>query len=322
MKKRILIIGSLNMDMVIEMKKMPLIGETVLGKTLSYVPGGKGANQAYAAGKSGGDVIMLGCVGDDSMGDALMKSISHSGANVSNIAKVEGKPTGTAVIYVNEKGDNSIVVVSGANGFCDVEYLKENDFLFGEAEYVMLQMEIPHEAVYYAIKRAKELGKTVILNPAPAPEELPESIWDKIDYITPNETELMQLSNHGASDKETGASIEEIEGCAARLLEKGVKNVLVTLGDKGALLVNNNRSKMYPARKVMVMDTTAAGDCFNGAFVAALAGGTQEGQAILFANAASSISVTRKGAQSSIPDKGEVEQLLGSMAQTLEYDEA
>lgn len=304
MEKQILIIGSLNMDMIIEMRNMPLIGETVLGESLSYIPGGKGANQAYAVGKSGGNVTMLGCVGHDSMGEKLIKSLAESGTNTSYILKVQKEPTGTAIISVDEKGDNSIVVVSGANSACNVEYLKKNDFLLKESEYIMLQMEIPYDTVFYAIKRAKELGKTVILNPAPAPDELPADIWDKIDYITPNETELAKLS------KSTLTNVSDMKKAAKKLLEKGVKNVLVTIGDKGALLISDKGSAIYPTRKVEAVDTTAAGDCFNGAFVTALSQGKEEGEAILFANTAASIAVTRKGAQSSIPWKKEVEQLL------------
>ena len=151
MDKRILIIGSLNMDIVIEMKRMPLIGETVLGKNLTYVPGGKGANQAYAAGKLGGKVTMLGCVGDDSLGQKLKDNLANSGTDASYIRNIEGKPTGTAIIYVNDDGDNSIVVISGANEACDVEYLKQNEALFAECDYVMFQMEIPYETIFYGI---------------------------------------------------------------------------------------------------------------------------------------------------------------------------
>ncbi len=304
LKKRILIIGSLNMDMVIEMKNMPLIGETVMGKSLSYVPGGKGANQAYAVAKTGGDVIMLGCVGDDSTGTALIENLAKSGADTSHILKVKGTPTGIAVISVNEQGDNSIVVVGGANFCCDVAYLKKNDFLFKDADYVMVQMEIPYESVFYAIERAKELGKTIILNPAPAPDYLPDNLWDKLDYMTPNETELAKLSQNTAADA------SDIEAGARKLLEKGVKNILVTMGEKGALLVNPKGSVLYPARKIEAVDTTSAGDCFNGAFVTALSQGQTEERAILFANTASSIAVTRKGAQSSIPSKKEIEALM------------
>ena len=157
MKRRVLNIGSLNMDMVIGMQYMPLEGETVLGDSLTYIPGGKGANQACAAAKLGGDVVMLGCVGEDSMGEALLGSLQECGADISHIRTVQEAPTGTAVIYVNARGDNSIVVVGGANNFCSVAYLQEHDLLFQQAEYIMLQMEIPYDAVFYAIRRASEL---------------------------------------------------------------------------------------------------------------------------------------------------------------------
>lgn len=303
MDKRILIIGSLNMDIVIEMKRMPLIGETVLGKNLTYVPGGKGANQAYAAGKLRGKVTMLGCVGDDSLGQKLKENLAKSGTDVSYIKNIEGKPTGTAVIYVNDDGDNSIVVISGANEACDVEYLKQNETLFAENEYVMFQMEIPYETIFYGIRKASELGKTVILNPAPAPDSLPEDIWEKIDYLTPNETELLKLTG------QQEMTMHNIRNGARWLIDKGVKNVLVTLGDKGVLFVNDTEEKLFPARKVTAVDTTAAGDCFNGAFITGLAEEMSFEEAIMFANLASSLAVTRKGAQSSIPGREELDEL-------------
>lgn len=303
MDKRILIIGSLNMDIVIEMKRMPLIGETVLGKNLTYVPGGKGANQAYAAGKLRGKVTMLGCVGDDSLGQKLKENLAKSGTDVSYIKNIEGKPTGTAVIYVNDDGDNSIVVISGANEACDVEYLKQNETLFAENDYVMFQMEIPYETIFYGIRKASELEKTVILNPAPAPDSLPEDIWDKIDYLTPNETELLKLTG------QQEMTMHNIRNGARWLIDKGVKNVLVTLGDKGVLFVNDTEEKLFPARKVTAVDTTAAGDCFNGAFITGLAEEMSFEEAIMFANRASSLAVTRKGAQSSIPGREELDEL-------------
>lgn len=295
------------MDMVINMRRMPLVGETVLGDSLFYVPGGKGANQAYAIGKLGGSITMLGCVGEDNFGDTLLDSLKSCGANVSHLRRAGQTPTGTAAIYVDESGNNSIVVVPGANNMCSVDYLREKEFLFDECDYVVLQMEIPYDAVFYAIKKAKERGKTVVLNPAPAPESLPEDILPLIDYLTPNETELMKLS--GASDN----SLESLECGARKLLASGVHNVLVTVGEKGALLVNAQGARVFEPRRVSVVDTTAAGDCFNGAFVLALSEGKEDAQAIAFANAASSVAITRKGAQSSIPVRAEAEQALGEM---------
>lgn len=297
MKKGILVIGSLNMDLSIDLAKMPVTGETILGRGIAYKAGGKGANQACAAGKLGGRVRMLGCVGQDEFGQKLVKSLSESGVETDYIKESRDLPTGTAVIYVDDNGDNSIVVIPGANMACDMEYLKEQDEQFHWCDYVVLQMEIPYEAVWYSVKRAKELGKTVILNPAPAPDEIPEEILSLVDYLTPNETEIIALN---------GKSKDDIREGAEKLLGRGVSNVIATLGDRGALLVNRYGETFYPARKVVSVDTTAAGDCFNGAMVAALAEGQSEAEAILFANIASSIAVTRKGAQESLPIREEV----------------
>lgn len=297
MKKGILVIGSLNMDLSIDLAKMPVTGETILGRGIAYKAGGKGANQACAAGKLGGRVRMLGCVGQDEFGQKLVKSLSESGVETDYIKESRALPTGTAVIYVDDNGDNSIVVIPGANMACDIEYLKEQDEQFQWCDYVVLQMEIPYEAVWYSVKRAKELGKMVILNPAPAPDEIPEEILSLVDYLTPNETEIIALN---------GKSKDDIREGAEKLLGRGVSNVIATLGDRGALLVNRYGETFYPARKVVSVDTTAAGDCFNGAMVAALAEGQSEAEAILFANIASSIAVTRKGAQESLPIREEV----------------
>lgn len=297
MKKGILVIGSLNMDLSIDLAKMPVTGETILGRGIAYKAGGKGANQACAAGKLGGRVRMLGCVGQDELGQKLVKSLSESGVETDYIKESRDLPTGTAVIYVDDNGDNSIVVIPGANMACDIEYLKEQDEQFHWCDYVVLQMEIPYEAVWYSVKRAKELGKMVILNPAPAPDEIPEEILSLVDYLTPNETEIIALN---------GKSKDDIREGAEKLLSRGVSNVIATLGDRGALLVNRYGETFYPARKVVSVDTTAAGDCFNGAMVAALAEGQSEAEAILFANMASSIAVTRKGAQESLPIREEV----------------
>ena len=297
MKKGILVTGSLNMDLSIDLAKMPVTGETILGRGIAYKAGGKGANQACAAGKLGGRVRMLGCVGQDEFGQKLVKSLSESGVETDYIKESRDLPTGTAVIYVDDNGDNSIVVIPGANMACDIEYLKEQDEQFHWCDYVVLQMEIPYEAVWYSVKRAKELGKMVILNPAPAPDEIPEEILSLVDYLTPNETEIIALN---------GKSKDDIREGAEKLLSRGVSNVIATLGDRGALLVNRYGETFYPARKVVSVDTTAAGDCFNGAMVAALAEGQSEAEAILFANIASSIAVTRKGAQESLPIREEV----------------
>lgn len=303
MGKKILVIGSLNMDMVIPIEQMPLKGETILGGNITHIPGGKGANQACAVGKLGGDVVMLGCVGDDQFGKALCENLMRAGVDVSHVGKVEQVPTGIAVILVDAEGSNSIVVAPGTNSKCDVQYLKDYDEILKDCDFVIFQMEIPKDAIWYGIFRAKELGKTVILNPAPVPEFIPEEILQKIDYITPNEVEAVKLAGL------EGDSLEVIEEAAGRLLQKGIVNVLVTLGSRGVMLMKEGYCEVFPARKVDAVDTTAAGDCFNGAFAVGLAEGMAVEEAIAFGNLASSIAVTRKGAQSSIPARSEVDAL-------------
>jgi ribokinase len=308
--KKILVVGSLNMDIVIGVDNLPLAGETVLGKDIKYVPGGKGANQSYTLGKLGSNTAMLGCVGGDDFGNILLHNLEQAGVDVSHINKCPDSMTGTAMINVDKAGNNCIVVVPGANGQCDLEYLKQKDALFQECDYLLLQLEIPAEAAYYAIRRAKQLGKTVILNPAPAPEEIPEDILRQLDYITPNETELARLT------KSPCEKTEDVLFAAYSLISKGVANVLVTLGEKGALLVNENGAESFPVIKVdKAVDTTAAGDCFNGAFAVSLAEGKRKKEAVLFAGVAASISVTRFGAQNSIPDREETERIFNLQKQ-------
>lgn len=297
---KILVAGSLNMDLRFSMKRMPLEGETVLGDGLLYNPGGKGANQAAAAAKLGGDVAMLGCVGTDGFGDTLAKSLQDCGCDVSRLRRVNA-PTGTASIYVDEKGRNSIVVIAGANACCDMAYLKECEALLEDCGIVMLQLEIPYEAVWYLAKKARALGKTVILNPAPAPDAIPAGVLKCVDWLTPNETELARL---------TGMPCEEptqIEEAAAKLRGMGVKNVLVTAGSQGAYLCTESASELIPAPHVKAVDTTAAGDCFHGAFAVALSEGLSPEDAVRFANRAASLSVMREGAQSSLPWRKELE---------------
>lgn len=296
---KILVAGSLNMDLRFSMKRMPLEGETVLGDGLLYNPGGKGANQAAAAARLGGDVAMLGAVGNDGFGDALENSLSDCGCDVSLLRRVS-VPTGTASIYVDELGRNSIVVIAGANAFCDTDYLKSCGEQLAACDILMLQLEIPYDAVWTITKKAHSLGKTVILNPAPAPDEIPESVLKCVDWITPNETELARLTGLPCEEP------SEIEEAAAKLQKLGVKNVLVTVGSKGAYLCTKEMSELIPTLHVTAVDTTAAGDCFNGAFAVGLSEGMTPEEAVRFANKAASISVTREGAQSSLPWRKEM----------------
>lgn len=293
-------IGSLNIDMVMNVDHTPTTGETILSDGLSMVPGGKGANQACAAGCLGADVVMLGAVGEDAYADMQRESLGNAGVDVSCLVTKKNVSTGLAVVTVNRDGDNSIVVVSGANAELSPSDIDHNLELLKESEIVVLQLEIPLETVCYAAKMAKSLGKTVILDPAPVPKEFPEELYQYVDIIKPNETELAGLT--GAEGRD-----EELAAAAKILREKGVKNVLVTLGEKGVYLDSQECGccEIF-AHKVKAVDTTAAGDSFTAALAMMLMQGKTIREAAEFANCVSAIVVTRKGAQSSIPTMEEV----------------
>jgi len=298
--KKIAVVGSLNMDIVVKVDHMPKVGETIMGHGLAYIPGGKGANQACAAGRLGGNAVMLGKVGGDQFGDALVANLAAAGVETGRIQRSR-QPTGTALITVNNQGNNSIVVAPGANSDCDIAYADACRDVWEAADVVMLQMEIPHEAVYHLVREAKKAGKTVILNPAPAVRQFPDALYSDIDYITPNETELEILTG-----MEVGTP-EEIAAAADSLLRKGAGRVLVTCGPMGALLAGRQGWKLYGVADVKVVDTTAAGDTFNAAFAVALTEGRSEAEAVAFANKAATLAVIREGAQISIPSRDDVE---------------
>lgn len=300
--KKIVVIGSLNMDCVIETPHMPRAGETVAGRNVSLIPGGKGANQAYAAGILGGKVSMIGAVGKDSFGETLMSSLLQAGVDTSSIEVMEQASTGQAFITVDDQGENSIIILAGTNGMVTRELVEKHRKQIEESDLVLLQLEIPLETAVYAKNLAVSLGKTVILDPAPAVTDLPADFFEQIDYLKPNETELQILTGRKMATK------EELAKGARELLSRGVKQVIVSLGDKGCLFVNTREEKYFPANKVRAIDTTAAGDSFTAAFALALSEGKCCEEAICFAQKVSSIVVTRKGAQTSIPTRKEVEQ--------------
>lgn len=304
--KKLLIIGSLNIDMVANVDHTPVVGETILSQKMQLIPGGKGANQAYAAGSLGADVTLLGAVGRDSHADIQKESLKHAGVDVSRLICREDAATGLAMITVNSEGDNCIVVVSGANATLLPEDIDRNRDLLENCDVVILQLEIPLDTVCYAARLAKELGKTVILDPAPVPREFPDELYRYVDVIKPNETELAMLT--GISDREIGERLPE---AARSIREKGVKNVVATLGGKG-IFIHSEEAGSYriPALKVDAVDTTAAGDAFTAALALKLLEGKSLREAAEFANCVSAIVVTRKGAQSSIPTLEEVEQYI------------
>ena len=297
---KILVVGSLNVDMVMNVDHMPAEGETILCDGMTLVPGGKGANQACAAGRLGTDVAMLGAIGDDDYGALQLKSLSEAGVEVGGLLKKEGQNTGTAFITVNKSGNNSIVVVPGANSAFRPEDIEANRVLIEQCEIMILQLEIPLDTVCYAAKLAKSLGKTVILDPAPVPEHFPEELYEYVDIVKPNETELGMLTGIAEAQK-------HLTEAAQVLKARGVKNVLVTLGGDGVYINPESGEEIrIPACKVKAVDTTAAGDSFTAALAAMLLNGESLEAAAEFANRVSAIVVTRKGAQSSIPTIDEV----------------
>ena len=304
MKKKILIVGSSNVDFVLGVRDMPLPGETLLSHSFDNVPGGKGANQACACGRLGGDSTFLSCVGKNAQGQMLLESLNAAGVNTGFVRVLDGVPTGMAFITVNAAGENAIVVVPGANALCNKAYFEECDKVLKESDIILAQLETPAEDVYRLLKQARQLGKTTILNPAPAPDSLPKDVLPAIDYLTPNETELSKLTGMPTE------TMEEIHAAAWKLLEGGVGHVLVTIGSRGVYLCDRNGANQYPTVKVTPVDTTAAGDTFNAGFAVGLSEGMPPEKAIAMANRAASLSVTRKGAQTSIPTREEVEASL------------
>lgn len=299
--KTILVIGSLNMDLVARTQRLPQKGETVFGNSFATFPGGKGANQAVAAAKLGTTVHMIGCVGKDGFGQELVLGMDTVGINTQGIRSVE-EATGTALITVEEQGSNTIVVVSGANGLCGRKDVDQG--LSGLSPGILLlQHEIPEDTVNYAICQAKKAGWVIILNPAPA-RAIPEDVLKKVDILTPNESEAALLTGIDVRD------IDDAKQAGRNLLQRGVGSVIITLGDKGALMCTAQKFLEIPPIKVQAVDTTAAGDAFTGALATALAEAKSLSTSIQFATAAAAISVMRSGAQPALASREEVEKFL------------
>ncbi|HCN44276.1 MAG TPA: ribokinase [Pseudomonas sp.] len=301
MKARVVVVGSLNMDLVTRAERLPRAGETLAGESFDTVPGGKGANQAVAAVRLGADVAMIGCVGSDDYGQQLRDGLLTEGIDCGAVATVAGVSSGVALIVVDATSQNAIVIVAGSNARLLPESIQRFDKLLQDADVIVCQMEIPSQTVAYVLERGRALGKTVILNPAPATGPLPMEWLANIDYLIPNESEAAALTGLPVDD------LASAEVVARQLRSLGVARVIVTLGAGGALLVGAEGSEHFTAPAVRALDATAAGDTFVGAFAAALARGRSEREAIGFGQRAAAISVTRSGAQPSIPRLAELE---------------
>ncbi|MBD8120902.1 ribokinase [Pseudomonas lutea] len=301
MQAKVVIVGSLNMDLVTRAPRLPRAGETLAGQSFVTVPGGKGANQAVAAARLGASVAMIGCVGDDAYGGQLRAALLAEGVDCQAVTPVSGESTGVALIVVDDSSQNAIVIVAGGNGHVTASVVDSFDALLCQAEVIICQLEVPLDTVGHVLKRGHELGKTVILNPAPASGPLPAQWFAWIDYLIPNESEATALTGLPVD------STASADAAATALLDAGVSKVIVTLGEQGALFASKSRSEHFPAPKVEPIDTTAAGDTFVGGFAAALADGKSESDAIRFGQVAAALSVTRSGAQPSIPTFAEVQ---------------
>ncbi|WP_034294062.1 ribokinase [Herbaspirillum sp. RV1423] len=302
----IVIIGSINMDLVLRVPRMPLPGETITGDQFRTIPGGKGANQAVACARLSADAIkvaMIACLGDDAFGEQLRAALRQDGVDDSRIATIAGTASGIASILVDDNGQNSIVLASGANAELSPAHIDAARELIEQARIVVLQLESPLATVIHAIRLAHALGKTVVLNPAPA-QALPMELLAQIDYLVPNEIEAAMLAGMPAVGTD---SDERIEAVVATLRARGSGNVLVTLGEKGVYAALAGGAMHFDAQPVKAVDTTAAGDTFIGGFVAALAEGRSEAEAIAFGQRAAALSVTRVGAQTSIPYRKELD---------------
>ncbi|MEB0008798.1 ribokinase [Pseudomonas sp. MH9.2] len=301
MQAKVVVVGSLNMDLVTRAERLPRAGETLAGDSFAIVSGGKGANQAVAAARLGASVAMIGCVGDDAYGEQLRAGLLVERIDCQAVTTVTDVSSGVALIVVDASSQNAIVIVAGGNGRLSPDIVAAFDAKLAEADVIICQLEVPMDTVAYALKRGRELGKIVILNPAPANAPLPADWYSLIDYLIPNESEAAALSGLPVD------SLASAEAAATRLLAAGATKVIITLGAQGSLFADGQRIEHFPAPRVQAADTTAAGDTFVGGFAAALAQGKSEVEAIRFGQIAGALSVTRAGAQPSIPTLNDVQ---------------
>jgi ribokinase len=302
-RKPIVIVGSVTMDLVTRTRQIPQIGQTLIGTSFESTPGGKGANQAVAAARLGYPVQMVGMVGEDAYGQALLDNLASAGVQTAAMARVAGS-SGLAPMFVADNGENSIVVVPGANGKMDCAAVDRQAALIRSAGMVLCQLEVPLETVSHILALCADAGVPVMLDPAPA-ALLPDAIWNQVAWFTPNETEAAIY---------LGETLKPEEG-AKRLLAKGLSGVVLKRGAEGSYVaVAEGKAAWVPTFPVEAVDTVGAGDCFNGAFAVALLEGNDPWTAARFASATAAISVTRRGAQASMPSRSEVEAFLAAHA--------
>ena len=302
-RKKLIVLGSVNVDHILNVPKFPKPGETLSGSNYKISFGGKGANQAVAAGRLGANVQFIAAVGNDELGNKIKQQLNNDNINTCSVACIEGQNTGVALILVNAQGENQIAIHAGANAQVTTEYLLKYKEDIINADAILMQLETPLATIEQAAKLAKQHQTQVILNPAPA-QKLSDDLLKHIDIITPNETEAEYL---------TGIKVlteKDAEKAAIFLHKKGIETVIITLGCKGAWVSSAQRGAIIAGFKVKAIDTIGAGDTFNGMLVTALLEGKTLEQAVIYAHAAGALSVTKPGAQTAVPSRNEVEEFL------------
>jgi ribokinase len=304
----IAVVGSSNMDLVVKSERIPVTGETILGGDFIMVPGGKGANQAVAAAKLGARVFFIAKLGDDIFGSQSLNNFEKEGVNIKYVLQTKDAPSGVALIMVDDDGNNVIVVAPGANHKLTQEDVKEAESDIALSGALVAQLEVPIETIEFAAGLANKSDVPFILDPAPAQKLSPE-LLNMVDVLTPNETEAKILTGIDVKDRDSASA------AAQKLLECGVKNVILTMGAGGYLTASNDGTEFVEARKVIAVDSTAAGDAFTGSFAVGMAQGQSLSEAALFANNVAAVSVTRMGAQPSMPTVQEVEAFISKTEQ-------
>ncbi len=303
---RVCVVGSANLDYTVALPRLPRVGETVSSGTLLVNRGGKGANQAVAARRLGAEVRLIGCVGDDDAGAAMRRALDEQGIGVEGVVTAPGVATGTALIFVDREGHNQIGVAPGANHRLTVEMARAGEPSIEWAQVLVSQLEVPVPVVRWALETARRHGVPTVLNPAPV-QELSDELLGLVTYLTPNAGEVAALTGIEVSDLDSGRR------AAARLCERGVGTVIITLGEEGALVYDGATAVHFEAFPIEAVDTTGAGDAFNGALAVGLSAGGSLEQVIPLASAAAALTCTRRGAQDALPDRADVERFLQSL---------